>query len=82
MASGTPVIASSSGAVPEIAAGAAVLVDPHDAATAGDALASVLTGDRERAALVDRGLERAAQYTWQRAAEATMRIYDRVAGAV
>lgn len=79
MASGTPVIASSSGAVPEIASGAAVLVDPHDAAAAGDALASILSGDRERAALIDSGLERAARFTWRRAAEATLRIYDRVA---
>lgn len=79
MASGTPVVASSSGAVPEIASGAAVLVDPHDAGAAGDALAAIVTGDRERAALIERGLERAAEFTWRRAAEATMRIYDRVA---
>ena len=79
MASGTPVIASSSGAVPEIASGAAVLVDPRDAEAAGDALASIVAGDRERAALVAAGLERAARFTWRRAAEATMRIYDRVA---
>ncbi|MDQ3170662.1 MAG: glycosyltransferase family 4 protein [Acidobacteriota bacterium] len=79
MASGTPVVTSSVGAVPEIAAGAAVLVDPLDAESAGEALAALLGDEPRRAALVRDGLARAAEYPWSRAAEETMRVYRMVA---
>jgi glycosyltransferase involved in cell wall biosynthesis len=66
MASGTPVVTSVGGSMEELAAGAAVLVDPTDV----DALAA---GIREalsrRDELVPRGLERAALFTWERAAD-------------
>ncbi len=79
MASGTPVVTSSVGAVPEVAAGAAVLVDPLDAESAGEALAALLADDPRRTALVRDGLARAAAYPWSRAAEETMRVYRMVA---
>ena len=82
MASGTPVITSSIGAVPEVAADAAVLVDPRDVRAAGEALASILTADTERLALIDRGLARARAYPWRRTAEATIGLYRSVADAV
>ena len=81
MASGTPVVTSSIGAVPEVAAGAAVLVDPLDAREAGDALAAVLSDEPKRAVLVRDGLARAAGYTWRRTAEETLRVYRMVIDA-
>ena len=80
MASGTPVVASSTGAVPEVAGGAAVLVNPDDAHAAGEALARLLTGDPVRAELIRLGRERAARYTWRRCADETMRVYREVCG--
>ena len=66
MAAGSPVLASSTTAVGELAAGAALLVDPEDdhAITAGlrELIEDPALAERLRLA----GLERAAQYTWQR----------------
>lgn len=66
MACGTPVVTSRGGATEEIAGGAAVLVDPLDveAIAAGIAIAST-----RRSELVPLGLERAAAFTWDRAAD-------------
>jgi glycosyltransferase involved in cell wall biosynthesis len=66
MASGAPVVTSAGSSMEELAAGAAVLVDPTDvdaiAAGIGEALS-------RRDELVPRGLERAAVFTWERAAD-------------
>jgi glycosyltransferase involved in cell wall biosynthesis len=65
MAAGVPVVASAAGAVPEIVGDAAVLVAPRDVDALGAALGSVLGDAEVRAALVDKGRCRAAQFTWE-----------------
>jgi glycosyltransferase involved in cell wall biosynthesis len=49
--------------------------DPHDLA---EGLGWVLGNPSFRAELTRRGLERAAQFTWERAARETLAIYERV----
>ncbi len=72
MASGCPAIVPSTGACPEVAGGAARLVDPRDAAAIGDAMTefanSVQVRERMRAA----GLERVRMFTWERTATLTL----------
>jgi len=73
LACGTPVVASTAGALPEVLGDAALLVDPYDE----DALAEALQAAAEdRGELRRRGLERAARYTWQRAANQTWAVYE------
>jgi glycosyltransferase involved in cell wall biosynthesis len=73
MASGTPVVASTAGALPEVLGDAALLVDPLDT----DALAQALdAAARDQGELRRRGLERAAQFTWSRTAEQTWQVYQ------
>jgi glycosyltransferase involved in cell wall biosynthesis len=73
MACGTPVVASNRGALPEVLGDAALLVDPEDE----DALAGALeAAAQDRGTLRRRGLERAARYTWQRAAAETWQVYE------
>ena len=60
MASGTPVVATTAGAVPEVAGGAAVLVEPGDPEALAEGIREALR-DRER--LVAAGLERARRFT-------------------
>ena len=79
MACGTPVVASRASCLPEVAEGASVLIDPDDAEELADALEQTLADDALRADLAMRGRARAAQYTWRRAAEQLLGVYEKVA---
>ncbi len=78
MASGAAVVTSAGTAMAEVADGAAVLVDPTDV----DSIrAGIERAIAEREELGRRGPVRAAGYTWEAAAEATVRVYEEAAGA-
>ncbi len=76
MACGTPVVTSATGATAEVGGDAAVLVDPLDV----DAIAAGIREALERREeLRAAGLERAAQFTWERAAQQTIDVYREAA---
>lgn len=76
MACGTPVVTSLGGATEEIAGGAAVLVDPLDV----DGIAAgIELAQARRAELVALGLERAAGFTWERAADTLEALWRELA---
>jgi glycosyltransferase involved in cell wall biosynthesis len=76
MACGAPVVAARTGAAPEVADAAAVLVDPMD----DDAIAAGILEAIDRAdELRERGLARARDFDWQRVANATVEVYREVA---
>jgi glycosyltransferase involved in cell wall biosynthesis len=81
MACGTPVVAARAGALPETAGGGALLVDPDDPAALAAAVASLLDDPARRRRMVSRGKERAAAFSWQRAAEATRAAYREAVGS-
>jgi glycosyltransferase involved in cell wall biosynthesis len=74
MASGTPVVATRAGALPEVCGDAATLVEPD---AFPDAL-SALLGDPGDAR--ERGLRRAREYSWERTARAVDAVVAGVAG--
>lgn len=69
-----PVIAASSGALPEIFAGAAMFVDPYDVQAWASAMDEMAGDDLVRATWSNKGRERAAQYTWHAAAESLLKV--------
>ncbi len=71
MASGVPVVAARSGALPETCAEAATLVPPDDPGAIIEALRTVLVAGQARQARIDAGLQRAAQFPWSRTAALT-----------
>jgi len=75
MASGTPVVAADRTALPEVAGGAALLVDPLDVPAIAAALARAATDPGLRGELRAVGLRRAATFTTARTAETTMVAY-------
>jgi glycosyltransferase involved in cell wall biosynthesis len=79
MACGTPVVTSRTGAAPEIAGGAAVLVDPFDVASIEAGLEqAMLPEEAERLRAL--GLERVRMFDWGAAASATLEVYRKTAG--
>lgn len=68
MACGAPVIATRTGAIPEYAEGAALLIETGDRAALRDALARAVRDASLRAELRARGPERARNWRWERGA--------------
>ncbi len=75
MACGAPVVSSDRTSMPEVLGDAAVLVSPDDTAGWAAAVESLLTSPERRAELVERGRRRAAAFTWERCARATVEAY-------
>ena len=76
MACGTPVITSKAGCTPEVAGEAALLVDPRNVPEIAGAIMRLLGDPALRAELVRRGAERARQFSWRRAAEESLKVYE------
>lgn len=79
MACGTPVIVSNVSSLPEVVGDAALLIDPEQDEEITVALWRILTDDELRESLRLKGLQRAASFSWRRAAEQTMAVYRQVA---
>jgi len=83
MACGTPVITSNVSSLPEVVGEAGLTVGPNDVEGMAEALQRVLTDAPLRMELRSKGLQRAASFTWSRAAAETVAVYDRaLAGPV
>jgi glycosyltransferase involved in cell wall biosynthesis len=81
MACGCPVVTSDCSAMPEVAGGAALLVDPHDPASIAAALRQVTHDPALAAALRERGLARSAELDWRAFAAANLALYRKVLDA-
>jgi glycosyltransferase involved in cell wall biosynthesis len=80
MACGTPVVTANNSSLAEIAGDAALTVDPHDVAALAAAILRV-SGDAElRRTLAERGLRRAAEFSWERSAREMLAAYRHAAG--
>ena len=77
MACGAPVVTSRGTAMEEVAGDAAVLADPRDASALADG--NRRRRARERDELVRRGLERAREFTWSRAADGVEAVWRELA---
>ncbi|HEU5423624.1 MAG TPA: glycosyltransferase family 1 protein [Nitrolancea sp.] len=81
MACGTPVVTSNVSSLPEVAGDAALMVDPTDQDALAGAIARLLESPELRATLRERGLARAAAFSWERTARETVAVYHSAAGA-
>ncbi len=78
MASGTPVITSNVSSLPEVAGGAALLVDPRDIEEIAAALVNVCSDAKLAGRLRKAGLVRAREFTWANTAQKMLRVYEGV----
>jgi glycosyltransferase involved in cell wall biosynthesis len=78
MACGTPVVTSNLTSIPEVGGDAVEQADPRSEEAFAEALRRVLASPELRASLTARGLQRAAQFSWERTARMTLDVYQEV----
>jgi glycosyltransferase involved in cell wall biosynthesis len=75
LAVGTPAVATTAGALPEVLGDAAPLVPPGDVDALAAALARVLTDRQHRAELLAAGASQVARYRWDRTVGGLVELY-------
>jgi glycosyltransferase involved in cell wall biosynthesis len=80
MACGTPVIVSNAASMPEIVGDAGVYFNPFDPEDIAKAILLVLTEkDLQQQQMRVKGLARARLFSWKKAAERLLEIFDKAA---
>jgi len=77
MSSGTPTIVSNVSSLPEVVGDAGLLVAPDDVAEWTVAIWRLLTDSALRETMIEKGLKRAATFSWEKAAQQHLSIYRR-----
>jgi glycosyltransferase involved in cell wall biosynthesis len=80
MACGRAVACSNTASMPEVADACAILFDPHSTSEMARAIADILLDVELRTRLERLGLQRAAQFSWERTAGRTLEVYRQAAG--
>jgi len=78
LACGCPVLCSRSSSLPEVVGDAGILLPAEDSNAWANALAKLLSAPAVLARWRSRGPERAAQFSWERAARETLTIYEKI----
>ncbi len=79
MRCGCPTITSDVSCMPEVAGGAADLIDPDSAQSIADAMLHIHQDETHRDELIAKGYARAAEFSWDRCAEETIQGYHDLA---
>jgi alpha-1,3-rhamnosyl/mannosyltransferase len=80
MAAGCPVITSNVSSLPEITAGAALLIEPRDVTQLSDAIRRMAESPTLCERLRAEGISRAARFTWENSAAESLRFFKELAG--
>lgn len=78
MASGIPVVCSNSSSIPEVVGDAAAMCAPEDVKTLSDLIIVGLENDVWRNEAIVKGLQQAKKFSWERCAEETAEVYQKV----
>lgn len=70
-----PVVTSNISSMPEAAGGAAILVDPYDTNSIANGIEEALSKPKT---LIAKGLKRVADFSWQKCAQETLKVYKEV----
>jgi glycosyltransferase involved in cell wall biosynthesis len=76
MSCGAPVITSNTSSMPEISGDAALFFDPTDVQQLTTHLLELMGDENLRRELSRKGIERAGQFSWEKTARATLKIYE------
>lgn len=80
MACGTPVVASKTKALKEVAGDAALYFNPKSSKDLAKSLKKVINSDSLQQDLITKGNDKVKEYSWKKTAEGTLRVYEKVLG--
>lgn len=75
---GCPVICSRTSSLPEVAGDAAIYFDPTDKLSIQNSIHKVIYDDELKNNLISKGTERIKEFTWEKTADKTKKIYEGV----
>ena len=78
MECGIPVITSNISSIPEVAGKAALLVDPNNIQEIAGAMNDIVSSKTLRKQLIESGLKRVKQFSWERTARQTLKVYNEI----
>jgi len=79
MACGCPVVTANTSSLPEVVGEAGIMVNPYDTSSLAQAMRRVLTDDKLRDNMIRKGLEQSKKFSWEKTAELTQQVYNKVA---
>ncbi|MBN1279002.1 MAG: glycosyltransferase family 4 protein [Chlorobiaceae bacterium] len=78
MSCGCPVITSSTSSLQEVAADAALTIDPHNCGELRQAILELIENDELRTHYREKGLQRSSTFSWKRTAKETINGYRQI----
>lgn len=78
MACGAPVITSNTSSLPEVVGDAALTIDPHKIDELAKAITCLIGDEQLREGLRQKGYKRAQLYTWPKAAQKMLTVYQKL----
>ncbi len=78
MASGIPVVCSDSSCLPEVIGDAGLMCKPDDIEQMTYLLTKAIDDDSWRENIISKGVQRAREFSWQKCAEQTIKVYQKV----
>jgi glycosyltransferase involved in cell wall biosynthesis len=78
MACGCPVITSKLSSLPEIAGEAGIMVDAFDDNAIASAIGDFICNKNLRKDMINKGLERAKMFSWEKTSKATLEVYNKL----
>lgn len=78
MACGTAVISSSGGSLPEVVGDGGLLFDPNDSTSLSSLMLKVINDGDFRQKIVQRGLVRSSQFSWDKTAKGLIEVFHKV----
>ena len=78
MACGCPVIVSHTASLPEVCGEAAFYINPHEVESISAGMERILENETLRNALKSKGLERSKLFSWNKAAEEHLRLFEKI----
>lgn len=82
MRCGIPVVAAETSCLPEVLGDAAIWVDPRCVDSIAKGIATALLDKNARNEAIAKGVSRAEQYSWEKSAAETAKLYREVAGCL